>query len=203
MKIPGIGAKTGLKLINMGIERVRTLGDMKPEQVECVFGKNGIELWKRANGIDDSPVVPWREQKSISTEHTFQQDTIDIRFLQSELVRMTEQIAFQLRSENKLAGCIAPKLRYSDFETHDMQRSIPCTNADYILMKVAQELFTKLYQRRQLVRLLGIRFSNLVIGTYQINVFDDKQERINLYKAIDSVKKQFGERVLLRAAGLR
>lgn len=203
MKIPGVGIQTGLKLIKMGIERVRTLGDMKSEQVECVFGKSGIELWKRANGIDDSPVVPWQEQKSISTEHTFQADTIDMHFLKAELVRMTEQIAFQLRSENKLTGCITVKLRYSDFETHDMQRTIPYTNADHILMKVAQELFTKLYQRRQLIRLLGIRFTNLVTGTYQINLFEDTNEIIKLYQAIDSVKRQFGEDKIMRAVASR
>jgi DNA polymerase IV len=202
MKIPGVGEKTGMKLLRMGIERVCTLGDMKVEMVESVFGKNGVELWKRANGIDDSPVIPFREQKSISTEQTFQQDTIDMRFLQAQLVKMVEAIAFQLRSENKLTGCVTVKIKYSDFETHDMQRTIPYTNADHILLTTAQELFTKLYHRRLLVRLLGIRFTNLVTGTYQVNLFDDKQEMIKLYQSIDSIKHRFGQGKIVRGRSL-
>ena len=146
--------------------------------------------------------IPYREQQSISTERTFQDDTIDIHFLQAELVRMTEKIAFELRSQQRLTGCITVKLRYSDFETHTVQQAIPYTNADHVLMKTSRELFTKLYERRLLVRLIGVRFSNLIAGTYQINLFEDTQESIRLYQAIDSVKKQFGESKLARGRAL-
>jgi DNA polymerase-4 len=202
MKIPGIGKETGYKLLKMGVETVRTLSEIPVELMQNLLGKNGTELWRRANGIDDSPVIPFQEQKSISTENTFQADTIDMNFLQSELVRMTEKIAFELRSQNRLTGCITVKLRYSDFETHTIQKSIAYTNADHILLKTAKELFSRLYERRMLIRLLGIRFTNLIAGTYQINLFDDTQEMINLYQAIDSVKKRFGEKMLMRAAGV-
>jgi DNA polymerase-4 len=201
MKIPGIGKETGYKLLKMGVETVKILSEIPVELMQNLLGKNGIELWRRANGIDESPVIPYHESKSISTENTFQQDTVDIHFLNSELARMTEKIAFDLRQQNRLTGCITVKLRYSDHDTHSMQRSIPWSNSDHELLNVAKELFAKLYQRRQLVRLLGIRFSNLIAGTYQVNLFDDTQELINLYQAIDSVKKRFGERFLVRAAG--
>jgi len=117
-------------------------------------------------------------------------------------LRMTESIAFQLREQNKLTGCVTVKLRYSNFETFTKQMSIPYTNADHILFKTAKELFTKLYDRRLLVRLLGIRFTHLIPGNYQISLFDDTQEMINLYQAIDSIKLRYGEHYLLRAGGL-
>ena len=202
MKIPGIGKETGYKFLKMGVETVKTLSEIPVELLQNLLGKNGIELWRRANGIDESPVVPYHEQKSISTEITFDKDTIDVNFLNGQLVRMTEKIAFELRSQHKLTGCVTVKLRYSDFQTYSKQVSIPYTNADHILLKVAKELFARLYERRLLVRLIGIRFTNLIPGTYQINLFEDTQEMINLYQAIDSVKNRFGEKMLLKAAGV-
>jgi DNA polymerase IV len=201
-KIPGVGEKTGMRLVKMGIEKIQTLAAMKVEQVESAFGKNGSELWRRANGIDESVVVPYSEQKSISTEDTFQADTIDINFLEAKLVRMTESIAYELRSQNRLTGCITVKIRYTDFETHTMQKAIFYTNADHILIKLAKELFHKLYTRRILIRLIGVRFTNLIPGTHQVNLFEDTQEMISLYKAIDSVKKRYGENLIMRAKSL-
>lgn len=203
MKIPGVGTATGYKLMKMGIETVKTLSQIPVELLQNLLGKNGAELWRRARGIDDSPVVPFHEQKSISTEHTFQTDTIDMNFLNSELIRMTEKIAFDLRSQGKLTGCVTVKIRYTDFETYTAQQTLAYTNADHILFKTARELFAKLYTRRILIRMIGIRFTNLVSGTYQIDLFDDKQEIIKLYQAIDSVKKQFGEQLVVRAGGLQ
>lgn len=202
MKIPGIGKATGYKLLKMGVETVKVLSEIPVELLQNLLGKNGTELWRRANGIDESPVIPYHEQKSISTENTFQQDTIDINFLHSELVRMTERIAFELRKQNRLTGCVTVKLRYSNFETFTRQITIPYTNADHILLKTARELFNKLYERRMLIRLIGIRFTHLVPGNYQISLFDDRQEMINLYQAIDSVKKRFGERFVMRSVGM-
>ncbi|HVZ55476.1 MAG TPA: DNA polymerase IV [Chitinophagaceae bacterium] len=202
LKIPGIGKETGYKLLKMGVETVRTLSEIPVELLQNLLGRNGTELWRRANGIDDSPVIPYREQKSISTELTFQADTIDLGFLEAQLVRMTERIAFELRSQNRLTGCVTVKLRYSDYETHTRQQRIPYTNADHVLLATARELFRKLYERRLLVRLLGVRFSQLVPGHYQIGLFDDRQEMVRLYQAIDSVKRRYGEEKLVRAVGI-
>ena len=181
---------------------MKLLSEIPVEMIQNLLGKNGSDLWRKANGIDETPVVPFHEQKSISTENTFQQDTIDMNFLNSELVRMTEKIAFELRLQGKVTGCITVKLRYSNFETFTTQLTIPYSNADHVLLKTAKELFTKLYERRMLIRMIGIRFTNLIPGNYQINLFDDTQETISLYQAIDSVKKQFGEGLLIRAAGV-
>jgi|SRR5665213_319739 len=201
-KIPGIGKQTAILLLKMGVETVKVLSDIPVEMMQNLLGKSGSELWRRANGIDETPVVPFHEQKSISTENTFGQDTIDMNFLRAELLRMTEQIAFELRKQNKLTGCVTVKLRYSNFETFTKQQSISYTNADHVLFKTAKELFEKLYDRRMLIRMIGIRFTNLIPGNYQIHLFEDTQEMIKLYQAIDSVKKRFGEKMLMKAGGM-
>jgi DNA polymerase-4 len=201
-KLPMVGKQTGELLRRMGVETIHILSQIPVDMMTNLLGKNGIELWRRSNGIDETPILPYHEQKSIGTENTFHNDTIDIGFLHRELVRMTEQIAFQLREANKLTGCMTVKIRYSDFQTLTKQAMIPYTAADHSLLKTAKELFNKLYDRRLLVRLIGVRFTHLIPGNYQINLFDDTQEMISLYKAIDSVKHQFGERMLMRAQGL-
>jgi len=201
MKIPGVGKEVGLKLLKMGVETIKTLSEIPVEMLQNLLGKWGIELWRRAQGIDETQVVPYHEQKSISTEHTFQQDTIDLQYLHSELVRMTEKIAFELRQQNKLTGCVTVKLRYSNFDTYTKQHAIPYTNADHILLQTVKELFDKLFEKRMLVRLVGVRFTDLIPGNYQIDLFEDKQEMIKLYQAIDSVKCRYGESFVRRASG--
>ncbi|MBC8035583.1 MAG: DNA polymerase IV [Chitinophagaceae bacterium] len=201
-KLPMVGNKTSELLRRMGVETIRTLSEIPLEMMTNLLGKNGIELWRRANGIDETPIVPYHEAKSIGTESTFDSDTINVNFLHSELVRMTERVAFELRSTGRLAGCITIKIRYSDFQTLTRQVMIPYTAADHVLFAKAKELFDRLYDRRILVRLVGVRLSHIIPGNYQINLFDDSEEMIRLYKAIDSVKSQFGETLLRRAAGV-
>lgn len=202
-KIPMVGKQTAELLRQMGVVTVRTLSEIPVPYLQNLLGKNGIELWRRANGIDDTPVVPYHEQKSIGTENTFQKDTIDMEFLTSELTRMTEKIGYELRQQNKLTGCVTVKMRYSNFETVTRQVSIPYTSCDHLLLEKARELFHKLYDRRLLVRLLGIRFTQLVPGNYQIHLFDDTEEMIRLYQAIDSIRNRFGPEQVMRARSMR
>jgi DNA polymerase-4 len=199
-KLPMVGNQTATLLRRMGVETISILSQIPVEMMINLLGKNGIELWRRAQGVDETPIVPYHEQKSIGTENTFETDTINMQFLHKELVRMTEKIAFELRCNNKLTGCVTVKIRYSDFQTLTMQSTIAYTANDHILLQKVKEIFNKLYDRRLLVRLIGVRFNNLVAGSYQINIFEDRQEMIGLYQAIDSVKKQFGEKFLFRAA---
>jgi DNA polymerase-4 len=200
-RLPGVGDKTKIQLINMGIHTVKTLSEIPVEYMLNLMGKPGADLHRKANGIDESPVVPFHEQRSMSTENTFQADTTDMAFLLAELSRMTEKLAFQLRCDNRLTGCINVKIRYTDFETHNKQVTVDPSNQDHILSKTVKELFHKLYTRRVLIRLIGIRFSSLVPGNYQINLFDDSQEKIKLYQKIDSIKRQFGEKFVQKASG--
>jgi len=201
-KIPMIGKQTAELLRQMGVETVKTLSEIPLRYLENLLGKNGIELWRRANAIDDSPVTPYHEQKSISTENTFDHDTIDTLFLCSELTRMTERIGFELRQQSKLTGCITIKIRYSNFDTVTKQSSISYTSADHILLEKAKDLFAKMFDRRLLVRLIGVRFTHLVPGNYQIHLFDDTAETIRLYQSIDHIKKRFGSHLLMRGSAL-
>lgn len=201
-QLPGIGKETALLLIQRGVETIKFLTEIPVEMLESLFGKTGIELWRRANGIDETPVIPYHEQKSISTEHTFENDTTNISFLHGSLVRMTESIAYELRKQDKLTGCVTVKIKYSNFDTATRQKSIDYTNADHILLQTAKTLFDRLYDRRMLIRLVGIRFTDLVPGNYQIKLYEDTPEMIHLYQAIDSVKNRFGEKLLMRAVGI-
>lgn len=200
-KIPMIGEKTAQTLRNLGVEKVYTLQQMPVELLSNVLGENGLSIWKKANGIDNSPVEPYSERKSISSEETFSQDTIDIFQLKAILISMTEKLAFQLRREQKLSACVTVKIRYSNFDTYTMQARIPYSSCDHILIARVKELFDKLYQRRMLVRLVGVRFSHLVGGAYQINLFDDSEEMIRLYQAMDRMRIRFGEESVKRAVG--
>lgn len=198
-KIPMIGKQTSSFLYDMGVRNVSTLRNMPVKFLTSAFGKNGLSLWNKAHGIDDSPVVPHCEQKSISTECTFEHDTTDVKRLKSILVAMVEKVAFQLRDQKKLASCITVKIRYSNFDTETRQIQIPYTSADYTLLNIVTQLFDKLYNRRMLIRLVGVRLSGLVHGNHQINLFDDTSETINLYEAIDRIKHKHGSEKLIRA----
>ncbi|MEQ8711638.1 MAG: DNA polymerase IV, partial [Cyclobacteriaceae bacterium] len=167
-----------------------------------VLGKNGRMIWSKANGIDRSPVIPYSERKSISTERTFDRDTTSITKLKAILLAMAENLAFQLRRGEKLTSCVTVKIRYSDFNTYTLQSAIPYTSADHILIKKVMEMFDKVYDKRLLVRLIGVRYSGLVSGNYQINLFDDIEETINLYQAMDKIRDKYGDRVVMRAAGI-
>lgn len=202
-KIPMVGEKTYQTLRNLGIKEIRTLQEMPVELLRRTLGENGEMIWKKANGIDESAVIPFHERKSISTERTFDKDTIDVVKLRGLLIAMTENLAYQLRKGDKLTSCVTMKLRYSDFQTQTMQCRIPFTSADHLLVPKVLELFEKLYQRRVLIRLVGVKFSHLVSGGYQINLFDDTEERIGLYQAMDSIRHRFGDRAIIKAAGIQ
>jgi DNA polymerase-4 len=201
-KIPMVGKQTAAFLYDMGVRTVATLREMPLKFLISAMGKNGIALWNKAHGIDNSPVVPFSEQKSISTESTFDSDTIDVKKLKSILIAMVEKVAFQLREQKKLTSCVTVKIRYSNFDTETKQIHIPYTSSDHIILKVVQELFDKLYNRRMLIRLVGVRLSDLVHGNQQISLFDDTEEDVNLYEAMDFIKHKHGVEKLMRATTL-
>lgn len=201
-RMPGIGEKTAVTIRQMGIFTLKELSEANPALLELRFGKSAFDLIRRANGIDDSPVVPYSERKSISTENTFGSDTLNVDFLQSELVRMTEKIAFLLRQKNKLSGCVTVKLRYADFSTETKQTVISYTAADHVILAAVKELFRKIYNPKVQVRLIGVKLSHLIQGEYQMDLFAEKTENVKLYKALDDIRNRFGEKSVLRASGL-
>lgn len=201
-KIPMVGEKTYHALRQLGIRYVRTLQEMPVELMERTFGRHGISMWKKAQGIDNTPVTPHQERKSISTERTFDRDTTDITKLKSIMLAMAENLAFQLRRGQKLTACITVKVRYSDFNTYTLQNKIPHTSADHILIPKIMEMFDRLYNKRLLVRLIGVRYSHLAEGHYQINLFEDSEEVIRLYQAMDKIRDKHGDRKVMRASGI-
>ena len=198
-KIPGVGDQVYKMLLELGVKNIGTLQNMSMEVMERVMGKNGVTLWKKANGIDNSPVIPFHERKSISSSLTFEKDSIDVERLKDILCTMAEKLSYYLRNGNKLTSCVAVTVRYSDFTTQSRQEHIPYTSCDHILIKKTLELFDALYNRRVLCRLVGVRFSNLSEGGHQINLFEDSEEMIKLYQAMDHIRNRFGQDAIMRA----
>lgn len=201
-KIPMVGEVTYKTLCDLGVKQIKTLQDMPMDVMQRVLGKNGLSIWKKANGIDSNPVVQYHERKSISTERTFNKDTIDVVKLRGILVAMTENLAYQLRRGNKLTACVTFKIRYSDFQTYTQQQRIPYSAMDHSIIPVVLDLFHKLYNRRMLVRLIGVKFSHLVAGGHQINLFEDNEKQLNLSEAIDRMRERYGDRAVVSAAGM-
>lgn len=201
-KIPGVGDHTYLALKEMGVFTIRDLSGLPMADLERRFGKYGAELYNKSRGIHTSEVVPYHEAKSISTENTFEENKTDLDFLMAELVRMTERVAYELRQDDKTAGCVAVKIRYGDFETTSRQVTIPYTFYDDELISKAKELFHKLWRKGQPIRLLGVRLSELTGEAVQTNLFEDTQKKNSLYKAIDEVKNKFGKYAVVKAGGL-
>lgn len=199
-KIPGLGEKTFIKLSDMGIKKIYTLAQVHPNQMMTLLGKNGLSLLNKAKGIDNTPVIPFTEQKSIGTQCTFKSDSIDIALINNLLTSMVMDIAFQLRQKQKLTACITITIRYSNFEDVTKQATISYTSLDTILIEKAKELFRQVYQKRMLLRLIGVRFSNLVSGFEQIDLYSESSEQYSLVQAMDKIRKRFGQTAVTRAS---
>lgn len=200
-KMPMVGNATFQLLSRVGIRTIGTLSEMPVEVLQQMIGKNGTDLWKKANGIDHTPVIPYSERKSISKERTFSSDTMNINEVKGIIAGMAEQLAHQLRQEKWLTSTVVIKIRYSNFDTETKQCRVTYTSADHTLARVALELFDKVYSRRMRLRLVGLRFTDLVHGSYQMNLFEDTSELISLYQAMDNIKNRFGKDAIGRAAG--
>lgn len=201
-KLPMVGSVTGQTLRNMGIQNIGSLAEMPRKMLESVFGKNGTTLWERANGLDNTPIEPYHDKKSISKEITFDKDTTDVNKLKAVLLKMVEEMTFELRQKQQCTCCVTVKIRYSNFDTHTKQFNIPYTTDDQTIIDKVTELFEKLYDKRLLIRLIGVRFSKLVQGFSQINLFDNTAEMAGLYQAMDRVRIKYGSRLIGRAFGM-
>jgi DNA polymerase-4 len=197
-KIPGIGDKSYHTLRDMGIVYIETLANMPIELLGRVMGENGKVIWEKANGIDNRAVESYHEQKSIGSERTFETDTTDMKFLHQTLSGMVQDICFDMRKQNRLCATVTVKIRYSDFQTHTMQKRVAYTSYDHVILEAAKELLNKVYDRRLLIRLIGVKVSNLVYGAQQINLFEDSVEMIKLYQAMDQIKHWYGKKAVGR-----
>lgn len=201
-KIPMVGEKTYLELKQMGVERIETVQKMPIRLMESAFGENGKTIWKKCSGIDNTPVIPYNELKSISIERTFEKDTIDMNKINSIIVAMAENLAFQLRNGNKLTSCVAVKIKYADLNTYSKQKKIPYTAADSTILELVKSLFTRLYERRLRIRTISVRFSGLVEGGHQINFLENSEETCNLYQAMDKIRNRYGQDAVKRAIAI-
>jgi len=201
-KIPGLGEKTFIKLSDMGIKRIHTLTQVHPDYMKSILGKNGIWLLQKAKGIDNSPVVPYYEQKTIGSQVTFKSDSIDIESINHLLTSMVMDLAFELRQKQKLTACITMTIRYATFEDVTKQAAIPYTSLDGFLIKKTKDLFRELYQKRTLIRLVGVRFSNLVNGFEQIDLYTASEEQYSLCQAMDKIRRRFGPQSIKLASGI-
>ncbi len=201
-RIPMVGDKTYALLRQMGVEKIGTLQQMPLCLLEELLGENGRILWQRAQGIDPTPVRPYTEAKSVSAEHTLDQDTTDMQQLEQILVRMSEQLLFRLRSKQQCASTVVVKIRYSNFDTHTLQKHIAYTACDHRVVPVVRALFHRLYQRRLSVRLVGVRFAGLIHGGQQLSLFEENQQHLCLYHTLDRLRQRYGMHIIGRAATL-
>ncbi|TMI66155.1 MAG: DNA polymerase IV [Bacteroidetes bacterium] len=198
-KINGVGKETEIKLKNLGFYKIEDLAKSTPEYLEKHLGKWGLSLWNKSQGIGSAEIVTDWEQKSMSHENTFDKDYTDVDFLHKELVRLTEKTCYGLREDEKLTGCVTVKIRYNDFETFSKQEVIDYTALDDELIAKAKDIFNKSYQKGRPVRLIGVRFSQLISFTMQMSLFDNKIEKLQLYKAVDDIKDRFGSKIVKKA----
>jgi len=201
-KIPMVGSKTYELLQSIGVSTIQTLSAIPVETVQRVLGKNGIEIWQRAHGIDFTPVIPYSEEKSISNERTFETDTVDVLMLNQMIISMTEKLCFKLRKQEKLASVVTIKIRYANFDTHTLQKKIEYTSFDHVLISVVRDLFKKLYERRMSIRLIGVKLSGLIYGVQQLSLFDNNEKQARLYLSMDKIRLHYGSKAIKRASGI-
>jgi len=201
-KIPGLGSSTYLKLSEMGVRHIHKLIRIPPEMMMKMMGQAGLTLWQKANGIDPSPIVPYREQQSIGTQSTFSADSMDVVAIKALLAGMVTNIAYELRQKRKLTACITVTIRYTNFETVTKQAKIPYTSLDHLLIAKAKELFDQVYNRRMLLRLVGVKLSHLVGGHEQISLYETSEKRYNLYQVMDNMRNRYGDKAVQLASSL-
>lgn len=201
-KIPMIGEKAVLKLNAMGIYTVLDLQLTGLKKLELSFGKQGVMMWEKANGICHSPVIPYHQRKSISSETTFEKDTCDVKILQANIISITESLCFKIRQEGFLTSCLTLKIRYSNFSTYTHQIKVSPTATDSVLIAQIKNIFDKIYNHNTPVRLIGVKFSDLLQGHYQLSIFDDNFAQAQLYNTLDKLNLRFGKKTVFRAVGL-
>jgi len=202
--LPGIGRQTMKRLSGTGISTFRDLRMAETRILEPVFGRFTQKTRDRAAGIDDRPVVPAREEKSISAEETYDKDLATRESMDRELLRLTERTATRLRKAGLVAGTIQIKIRQSDFKTHTRQRSVrPAANGTDQIYAVARDLLGTWLGKNPgaKIRLLGVGGANLA-AVEQPDLFAGARTEKTIDKTVDEIRDRFGKDVLGRARTL-
>ncbi|HEV3285928.1 MAG TPA: DNA polymerase IV [Steroidobacteraceae bacterium] len=199
-RLPGLGSKTGAKVEAAGI---RTLGELRsaPDAVLWpLFGRYASWMRERASGIDERPVLPEVEEKSLSAEDTFEHDIDDIRTLHRQLAGLADLAAGRLRARQLMAGCIGVKIRREDFSTFTRQRAVaPPTCEARAVAGVAAELLSRWLaaNRGAKLRLLGVVLTELTPAS-QLGLFEETRRESQLDATLDEARARFGRQALRR-----
>jgi nucleotidyltransferase/DNA polymerase involved in DNA repair len=201
-KLWGVGEVTGRELARQGIETIGDLARWPLEELISRFGlSSGEGLYRASHGLDDSPVTPEHEAKSLSREETFARDIKDADVLRRELLRLSDEVAWRLRRHGLQARTINLKLRYADFSTITRQVTLEdATDSGPVLYSHALALFEKAWDRRP-VRLLGVGGTGLEQGGRQLRLFEQVDRRqTQLDAALDRIRAKYGESAIRRAS---
>jgi DNA polymerase-4 len=210
-EIPGVGKVMESHLHALGIKKVGDLARLEESELEDRFGKWGLALAGKSRGEDaggwfDGEVGAHADAKSISHEHTYNEDTADVDQLEATLMRLSEMVGRRLREASFHAGTVQLKLRYKDFTTITRARTLPSpTQLDVEIFENIRMLFRKNWKKGMPVRLLGVQTSSFAAEADQINLLEgNRQQRWkNALAAADRLRDKFGESSVGLAAGLR
>jgi DNA polymerase-4 len=196
----GVGPKTTARLMEYGVHTIGELAQLPGEVLSRIFGKNGPEMARRAQGIDDSPVVDSHAIKSVSQETTFDRNVSDRRILEQTIRSQAETVALRLRRSDLCGDTIRIKIRWADFSTHTRQKCIETgTDQDSVIHSVALELFNQIWIDERPVRLLGVGVTGLGPAWHQLGLWDQAGEKEHqLLEAVDGLRDRFGKDVILR-----
>ena len=200
----GIGPKTAERLRQHGINFLRDIQHLTPDQLDKLFGNFGAELLARALGIDDRPVHPEHQAKSISNETTFGEDIREREALLETIHSLSEHVCTRLRRADLVGSTVRVKLRWADFTTITRQTSLdPPSSVDSEVFATAVELFASAWTPRRPVRLVGVGVSGLRAACRQLGLWETRPEReTRLLEAIDSLRDRYGSRIIQRASRL-
>ncbi len=203
----GIGRKTEELLKKSGIYQVEQLAKMPDSILDNLLGKNGKKIKLLAQGIDENPVTPPSEVKSISRETTFPTNITEKAILIKELLKISQLVGYTARKEGYKGRTITLKIRFHNFTTFNKSKTLEnSTHLDDIVFKTIVELLNKVKLKKGGVRLLGIRLSNLSPEDKrnQLKFVRDKEDKLEqLSQSLDKIREKFGSKAITRASLLK
>ncbi len=196
----GVGPKTEKRLSDLGIHSIGQLAALGEPALAALFGENGREMARHAQGLDDRPVSPEHATKSISQETTFSRDVRDDKLLEATLRELSAQVGKSLRHEHLAGLTVKLKIRWPDFTTLTRQTTLPgVTDLDDEIYETARNLLHKVREKGQPVRLIGVGVSNLGEPTRQMELWGQKTEKARkLREALDKLQEKYGKDIIER-----
>jgi DNA polymerase IV len=196
--LPGIGAVAEQQITTLGLETIGQLATTPPQVLQRLFGNHGKAMNQRANGIDLTPVIETREQKSFSRSNTFTEDTTNTEVVFANLLLLASQLAQDLRKAKRFAARITLTIRYSDFSTYSKAVRCSYTHNDRTIYEIVKKALRQLWTRRQRLRLVGIEASDLIEDIEQQALFEFKEEaeEEKMNGAIDLLRAKYGNAII-------